>query len=175
MKQSETKKLLSMLRAQYQHKFIIDDMTELVWHGLLNDEPELPPEAVFKAAMVWMRDNEWPPQVRDLRDIIASQVNGIPDADAAWTHFSKWLRAGYPGMPDKRPPLPELIRLTVKELGGSSMFYNADNTDRMQKKFVDLYSRKRREQVSTTNVTEAWEARTEIGPGGRVAIDRGVA
>ena len=175
MNNDETMQLISIIKSQYQHKFTIEAMTAITWMDLLNQEPAIPFEAARMAAMTWMRDNDWPPSVKDLRDIVASTVVGIPDADAAWSQFAKWLKAGYPGMPDKRPRLPELIRETVRELGGSFMFYNADAKDDMRGKFIKLYSAKRREQVATTDVTEAWEARTEIGPGGRVAIDRGAA
>lgn len=158
-----------MLRAQYQHRFVIDDMTELVWHGLLNDEPPIPADAAFKAAMAWMRDNEWPPQVRDLRDIIATQVSGIPDADAAWTHLQSWLKAGYPGMPDNRPPLPDLIRDTVRELGGTIMVRQSEKPEEMRKRFAAAYNRRRREVVAVTPIRPA------DGPalsGGRMAIER---
>jgi DNA-binding NtrC family response regulator len=175
MNQSDTVKLISVIKSQYQHKFITDAMTAITWMELLNAEPSIPYDAARQAALVWMQNNDWPPSVKDLRDIVASTVVGIPDADAAWTHLTKWLKAGYPGMPDNRPRLPVLIRETVTELGGSSMFYNAEAKDDMRGKFTRLYERKRREQVATTSVTEAWEARGEIGPGGRVAIEGKVA
>lgn len=175
MNEAQTLQLIGIIKSQYQHKFTIDGMTAVTWMDLLNTEPAIPFDVARQATMLWIRDNDWPPSVKNLRDIVASTVVGIPDADAAWAQYSKWLKAGYPGMPDKRPRLPELIRETVSELGGAFMFYNADAKDDMGGKFRRLYDKKRREQVATTDVTEAWEARTEIGPGGRVAIERGVA
>lgn len=166
MKESETKKLLAMLRAQYQHRFVIDDVTLMVWHGLLNEPPALPTDAVYQAAMTWMRDHEWPPQVRDLRDIIAATVCGIPTADEAWKTLWDWLRAGYPGMTvDKRPPLPPLIGATVKEIGGTSLV--REQGDKALPKFEAAYNRRRRAEVATANVTEAWAA---IGEPERKAI-----
>lgn len=172
MKQSETKKLLSMIRAQYQHKFIIDDMTELVWHGLLNDGPALPAEAVYKAAMTWMRDNEWPPQVRDLRDIIASEVSGVPNAEEAWASLWKWLKAGYPGMPDNRPPLPDMIRASVKEIGGTSLVRELG--DKAHDRFVNAYNRRRREYMAVTPIRDTADG-PALGDGGLRRLGKGVA
>jgi DNA-binding NtrC family response regulator len=169
MKESETKKLLAMLRAQYQHRFVIDDVTQMVWHGLLNEPPELPTQAVYNAAMTWMRDNEWPPQVRDLRDIIASQVVGIPDADAAWRHLQDWLKAGYPNRTvDNRPPLPDLIGATVKEMGGTSTI--REMGEKARTKFDHVYNRRRRDEVQAANVTESWDRLTAVDSGTRKAI-----
>lgn len=168
MNEKQTLELLSVIKSQYQYKFVIEGMTAITWMTLLNDEPAVPYEAAHKAALTWMRDNEWPPSVKDLRDIIASQVSGIPDADEAWTHLQSWLKAGYPGMPDNRPPLPELIRATVKELGGTIMVRQADKPEEMRKRFAAAYNRRRREVVAVTPI------RPVDGPalpGGRLAIE----
>lgn len=169
MNQTETVRLISVIKSQYQHKFVTDGMTAITWMALLNDEPAVPFEAAHKAALTWMRDNEWPPSVKDLRDIIATQVSGIQDATAAWNHLQKWLKASYPGMPNSLPPLPQLIRETVKELGGTIMFRNADKPEDMRKRFSAAYNRRRREVVAVTPI------RPTDGPalsGGRLQIER---
>ena len=160
MKLSETKKLLSMLRAQYQHKFVIDDVTEVVWHGLLNEPPEVPAEAVYQAAMTWMKDNEWPPQVRDLRDIIATTICGIPDAEEAWRIIEDRLKRTYPGMTNSLPPLDPLIAESLRAVGGT---HNARNEpEATRKRFMAEYGKRRREQVAVMDV-----------PASLTAIDRG--
>lgn len=156
MNQTETRKLLAMLRAQYQHRFIVDDMTELVWLGLLNDEPALPAEAVYKAAMVWMRDNEWPPQVRDLRDIIASTVGDIPTADEAWQQLCERIRVTYPGIPNDLPRLPDLICDAVQEVGGTRIIRQSEKPEDTRKRFVAAYERRRRVAVQGLDVSGAY-------------------
>lgn len=175
MNQAETVKLISIIKSQYQHKFVTDTMTAITWMQLLNQEPVIPFEAAREAALTWMRDNEWPPSVKDLRDIIAATVVGIPDADAAWSYLGQWLRAGYPGMPDNRPPLPELIAETVKELGDTSMIRNAEKPDQMRDRFTKLYDRKRREQVASTSVVQTLADRDALAGGDRLAIESKVA
>lgn len=158
MKLSEVTRLLSSLKSQYQHKFVIDANTAGVWLELLNQHPVIPYEAAHQAALVWMQDNDWPPSAKDLRDIIAERVVGIPDAATAWTQLQDWLKAGYPGMPDRRPPLPALIADAVREIGGTSMVRNAERPDKVRDQFVRAYDTRRRAQVAASNVTEAWAA-----------------
>jgi hypothetical protein len=162
----QTSKLLAILKGQYQHRFVIDDMTELVWMELLNQPPAIPYEAAKAAALAWMRDNEWPPQVKDIRDIIAETLCGIPGADAAWNHLQQWLKGSYPGIPNNLPPLPVLIVETVRELGGTSMIRNAEKPDAMREKFARAYDRRRREQMQITDMAAAWG---DSGP----AVDAG--
>ena len=127
------------------------------------------PRTVRLAAMTWMRDNDWPPSVKDLRDIIASQVVGIPDADEAWRYLQQWLRAGYPGQTvDNRPPLPDLIGATVKEMGGTSTI--REMGEKARPKFDAVYNRRRRDQVQAANVTESWDRLTAVDAGTRKAI-----
>lgn len=152
MNESQALQLIGIIKSQYQHKFVIEAMTAMTWMDLLNQEPAVPFEAARSAAMAWMRDNDWPPSVKDLRDIIATQVSGIPDADEAWKHLQKWLKAGYPGMPDNRPPLPALISATVKELGGTIMIRNAEKPEQMRDRFAKAYDRRRRELVAVTPI-----------------------
>lgn len=160
MNQSETTRLISIIKSQYQHKFVIEGMTAITWHELLNQQPVIPFEAAKQAAAIWMRDNDWPPSVKDLRDIIATTICGIPTADEAWRDLQDWLKAGYPGMTvDRRPPLPPLVGETVKEIGGTSLI--REQGDKARAKFDAAYNRRRREQVATTNVTEAWTALAE--------------
>jgi hypothetical protein len=154
----ETARLLSVLKGQYQHRFHIDAMTAGVWMELLNQPPTIPYEAAHSAALVWMRDNEWPPQVKDLRDIIAEKLCGIPSADSAWKHLQDWLKAGYPGLPDKRSPLPDLIAESVREIGGTLMIRQAEKPEAMRERFAKAYERRRRDQVQATDVAAAWTA-----------------
>lgn len=175
MNNDETMQLISVIKSQYQHKFTIEAMTAITWMDLLNQHPPIPFEAARQAAMVWMQNNDWPPSVKDLRDIVASTVVGIPDADTAWTHLNQWLKAGYPGMPDNRPPLPMLTAETVRELGGTSMIRNAEKPEQMRERFTRAYDRRRREQVQSADVLESWSKQDRIGPGGRVAIEGQVA
>jgi len=156
--ESETLKLLSVLKAQYQHKFVIDKMTTGVWKELLNQSPAIPYAAAHQAAMIWMRDNEWPPQVKDLRDILADQLCGIPNAQVAWKQLWDWLKAGYPGMPDTRPPLPALIAESVREIGGTSMVRQTEHPEKMLDRFTRAYDRRRRDQVLVTDIGAAWNA-----------------
>lgn len=169
MNNTDVIKLVSIIKSQYQHKFIIEAMTYVTWEELLNAPPAIPFDAAKSAAMTWMRDNDWPPSVKDLRDIIASQVVGIPDADAAWKYLQDWLRAGYPGMTvDKRPPLPELIGATVKEMGGTSTI--REMGEKARTKFDHVYNRLRRDEVQAANVTESWDRLTAVESGTRKAI-----
>lgn len=158
MNKTETTKLLSVLKAQYQHKFSIDAMTAGVWMELLNQEPMIPYAAAHQAALIWMRDNEWPPQVKDLRDILAETLCGIPNADVAWNQLQDWLKAGYPGMPDTRPPLPILIVESVREIGGTFMVRNTERPEATRQQFIKAYDRRRREQVRSADVASAWTA-----------------
>lgn len=163
MTPAETGKLIAIIKSQYQHKFVIEAMTNVTWHELLNEPPVIPFEAARHAAMTWMKDNDWPPSVKDLRDLIASQVVGIPDADEAWRHLQDWLKAGYPSMTnDRRPPLPDLTGKAVKEIGGTSMIRNADKPEQVRERFRKAYDRLRREQVAVMDV-----------PASLTAIDRG--
>ncbi len=159
MNQTETARLLSVLKAQYQYKFVIETMTAGVWMEMLNQSPAIPYAAAHQAAMIWMRDNEWPPQVKDLRDILAEHLSGIPNAHVAWKQLWDWLKAGYPGMPDTRPPLPALIAESVREIGGTSMVRTTEHPERMLEKFTRAYERRRRDQVQAVDVAAAWAAR----------------
>ena len=51
MNQTQTLQLISVIKSQYQHKFVIDGMTAITWMALLNDEPAVPFEAAHKAAL----------------------------------------------------------------------------------------------------------------------------
>lgn len=156
MNKTETTRLLSVLKAQYQHKFHIDAMTAGVWMELLNQPPMIPYQAAHQAALTWMRDNEWPPQVKDLRDIIAETHLGIPNADAAWNQLQTWLKGSYPGIPNNQPPLPSLIVEAVREIGGTSMIRNEG--DKMREKFGKAYDRRRREQMRSDESATALTA-----------------
>ncbi len=158
MNKTETARLLSVLKGQYQHKFVLDSMTAGVWMELLNQEPVIPYDAAHQAALLWMRDNEWPPQVKDLRDILAETLCGIPNADVAWKQLQDWLKGSYPGMPDTRPPLPILIAESVREIGGTFMVRTTERPDATREKFARVYNRRRRDQVQATDVAAAWTA-----------------
>lgn len=173
MNAQETSRLLSVIKAEYQHKFVIDRMTAGVWMELLNAEPAIPYQAAHQAAIAWMKHNDWPPSVKNLRDTIAETVLGIPNADEAWNHLQRWLRAGYPGMPDNRPPLPSLTAQACRDIGGTSMIRNSEKPEAIRQRFTERYNRLRREHVDTADVGEAW---TALGAGNLVALPRkGVA
>jgi len=158
MNQTETTQLLSILKAQYQHKFQIDTVTVGVWREMLDQPPAIPFSAAKFAALAWMRDNEWPPQVKDLRDILADHLCGIPNAQVAWKQLWDWLKTGYPGMPDTRPPLPALIAESVREIGGTSMVRQTEHPEKMLDRFTRAYDRRRRERVLVTDIGAAWDA-----------------
>lgn len=154
----ETSKLLAAIKSQYQNKFTSDTVAVATWMELLNQQPAIPYAAAHHAAMLWMRDNEWPPQVKDLRDILAEHLSGIPNAHVAWKQLWDWLKAGYPGMPDSRPPLPALIVEAVREIGGTSMVRNTRDPEKMLETFTKAYNRRRRDQVQITDIAAAWNA-----------------
>lgn len=175
MTPAETGKLISMIKSQYQHKFVIEAMTAITWNELLNQDPVIPFEAAKQAALTWMQDNDWPPSVKDLRDIVASTVVGIPDADTAWKHLTDWLKAGYPGMPNRQPPLPPLIADTVRDLGGTSMIRSAEKPEQMRERFARVYDKRRREQMARISVVQSLADRDALNGGDRVAIESKVA
>lgn len=157
MNDPEVKKFLAVLAAAYDN-VAITDATIQVWKMALNNPSPIPYDAAMFALTRWIPVNKWAPKPVELRDIVAEQVCGLPSADEAWNHLQRWLKAGYPGIPDSRPPLPDLTAQTCRDIGGTSMVRNAERPDQMRARFAERYERLRREQMQVADVGQSWRA-----------------
>ncbi len=163
MEHHEVAALLGILQGTYGYMTITEE-TIPIWRIALAQPPAIPGPAALYAARWWIAYRDKPPSPADLRDVVDEEVLGIPSAEAAWTTLTTYLRGWYPGFPSERAPLPELIRQAASDIGGTYLIRHSERPDDVHRRFIDAYTRRRREHVRGLDVAAAWTA-FQLGAG----------
>jgi hypothetical protein len=158
--QVEAARFLRILVAFYQQDVKDKELTLVLWADALGD---LPRSEVDKAIKVHCRESRFFPNPAQIREIVVSEMIGMPTPDEAWALVVDQIReVGMYSAPDLSRELREAVRVA----GGWRYLGNGPE-DKVRDSFIWAYKglieRKRREV--TLEAIEAPEGNQRVAVG----------
>jgi hypothetical protein len=123
------------------------ELTLQAWHRTLADCPYAETQAALDE---WMRVEKWAPDPSELRDMVATRVLGLPDAEEAWRIAQVAIDVYYPGFTNDHTHLPDAVRNAVRAIGGIHNLKMSEDRQADREAFMRVYKIERRRIVSMT-------------------------
>lgn len=162
MKKSETAKLIGIIKARYPRANwgANDELTVEAWHMSLGD---LEQQSVVEALRHLFTQSPFPPDPVDVRSWIMAESGMAPEASEAWRIAQTAIAIYYPGH-EFNYEMPEVVRQTLKDIGGVHNLKMSENSQRDREAFMRAYPVHRKRALSEPGLGGAWaigEGRTE--------------
>lgn len=142
MSTEELTRLLAVIKARYPRANWgeDEDLTIMTWNMTIGD---IPLEHVMKVLPGLMRASEFPPDPAAICSAVFSASGQGVDPNVAWGRVQDWLNGGVEFI-----ALPGLIRIAVRDIGGTHNLRNSQRPDNDRRAFIDAYTVRRDEAMT---------------------------
>lgn len=156
MNRSEITKLLAVIQGRYP-RMETGDASELVtaWYLTLDDVPY---QAAEFAVRRWFKEQRFPPDPSELRQMILEEMHEVPEAAKAWQEVITHIRQN--GTIGGKPFAgPQIISETVAAIGGWYNLRTSTEPTRDREAFIRAYTTYSRRSLSDLNIQELIDSR----------------
>lgn len=160
MNRAEAMRVFALLQAAYPRQEL-PDSTELVYASALAD---LDVVAVERAALALIRTSRWFPTIAEIREQVAEDLTGLPEAEMAWAEVREAI--GKYGLDQTRPPWScEEIGEAVRVMGWRTLC-TAEKIGLERERWLKTYEKARRRRLRQITAPEDGPLRLVPGGGG---------
>jgi hypothetical protein len=156
MNRQEVTQTLAVLQSRYpQMKTGDPSATVAAWLMTLED---VPAEAVEVALRKWFRESRWAPDPSELRQMVLSQLDALPDPAQAWEMVVRHFRQN--GLIGGEPfSGPAVVAETVRAIGGWYHLRMSTDQNADREAFLRAYTTYAKRTMSDVNIAELVSSR----------------